>query len=95
MLRSTIVDTSVLVSAFLFPDSVPGRVVALAEEGAYALHFSPIILEELRRSLCNPRLRNAYSYSDANPGTEAPGLCVPAGDRSPRWMPWFQAGRGS
>jgi putative PIN family toxin of toxin-antitoxin system len=65
MPRSAIVDTSVLVSAFLFPDSVPGRIVALAGQGAYALHFSPIILEELRRSLRNPRLRNAYPYSDA------------------------------
>jgi putative PIN family toxin of toxin-antitoxin system len=65
MPRSAIVDTSVLVSAFLFPDSVPGRVLTLAvEQGAYALHFSPIILEELRRSLRNPRLRNAYPYSD-------------------------------
>jgi len=64
MPRSAVVDTSVLVSAFLFPDSVPGRVVALADQGIYALHFSPIILEELRRSLSNPRLRNAYSYSD-------------------------------
>jgi uncharacterized protein len=65
MPRSAIVDTSVLVSAFLFPYSVPGRVVALADQGAYALHVSPIILEELRRSLRNPRLRNAYPYSDA------------------------------
>jgi putative PIN family toxin of toxin-antitoxin system len=64
MLRSAIVDTSVLVSAFLFPDSTPGRVVALADQGAYALHFSPIILEELKRSLRNPRLRKAYPYSD-------------------------------
>jgi hypothetical protein len=38
--------------------------LALAvEQGAYALHFSPIILEELRRSLRNPRLRNAYKYA--------------------------------
>jgi predicted nucleic acid-binding protein len=63
MPRSAVVDTSVLVSAFLFPHSVPGRVVALAEQGGYALHFSPIILEELRRSLRNPRLRNAYKYA--------------------------------
>jgi putative PIN family toxin of toxin-antitoxin system len=64
MLRSAVVDTSVLVSAFLFPHSVPGRVVALAEQGGYALHFSPIILEELRRSLRNPRLKESYLYGD-------------------------------
>jgi putative PIN family toxin of toxin-antitoxin system len=73
--NSKIVDTSVLVSAFLFPDSVPGRVLALAvEQGAYALHFSPIILEELRRSLRNPRLRNAYPYSDGKIDAWCAGL---------------------
>jgi len=72
MLRSAIVDTSVLVSAFLFPDSVPGRVVALAEQGAYVLHVSPIILEELERSLRNPRLRKSYPYSD----TEIDAWCA-------------------
>lgn len=65
MRRSVIVDTSTLVSAFLFPDSVPGRVLALAEQGIYPLHFSPIIWEEVKRSLHNPRLRKSYSYTDA------------------------------
>jgi putative PIN family toxin of toxin-antitoxin system len=54
----------VLVKPFLFPHSVPGRVVALADQGGYALHFSPIILEELRRTLRNPRLRKSYPYGD-------------------------------
>jgi predicted nucleic acid-binding protein len=48
MRKSAVVDTSVLVSAFLFPEGVPGRVVTLADRGVYALHFSPIIFEELR-----------------------------------------------
>ena len=64
MQRSVIVDTSTLVSAFLFPDSVPGRVLALAEQGIYPLHFSPIIWEEVKRSLRNPRLRKSYDYTD-------------------------------
>ena len=64
MPRSAIVDPSVLVSAFLFPNSAPGRGVALADQGAYFLHLSPIILEELKSSLRNPRLRKAYSYKD-------------------------------
>ena len=72
MLRSAIVDTSILVSAFLFPDSVPARVVALAEQGAYDLHLSPIILEEFKRSLRNPRLRKSYPYSD----TEIDAWCA-------------------
>ncbi|MDX1540859.1 MAG: putative toxin-antitoxin system toxin component, PIN family [Geminicoccaceae bacterium] len=64
MPRSAVVDASVLVSAFLFPESVPGRVVALAGRGAYALHLSPILIEEVRRSLLNPRLRNRYGQTE-------------------------------
>ncbi len=64
MPSSAVADTSILVSAFLFPNSVPGRVLTLAEQGIYALYFSPIILEELSRSLRNPRLRKSYSYTD-------------------------------
>mgnify|MGYP001373355858 CR=1 FL=1 len=61
---NVIADTSILVSAFLFPESVPGQVMIRAMQGVYALHFSPIILEETRRSLRNPRLRKAYHYTD-------------------------------
>lgn len=64
MPKSAVVDTSVLVSAFLFPESIPGRVLTRAERGDYELHFSPIIFEELKRSLSNPRLRKSYSYTD-------------------------------
>lgn len=60
MLLNAVVDASVLVSAFLFPASVPARVLKLADEGKYALHLSPILIEETRRSLFNARLRNAY-----------------------------------
>ena len=42
MPKSTVADASVLINAFLFPGSTPGRVVALAEEGVYARHVSLI-----------------------------------------------------
>ncbi|HPF58578.1 MAG: putative toxin-antitoxin system toxin component, PIN family [Candidatus Competibacteraceae bacterium] len=61
---NVIADTSILVSAFLFPESVPGQVMVRAAQGVYALHFSPIIFEEARRSLRNPRLRTSYRYTD-------------------------------
>jgi len=64
MPKSAVVDASVLVSAFLFPQSIPGRVVALAEEGVYALPFSLILLVETRRSLPNPRLQQSYGHTD-------------------------------
>ncbi len=64
MPKNAVVDASVLVSAFLFPASTPGHVVAQAAQGLYTLTFSPILLEETRRSLRNPRLKNAYGHTD-------------------------------
>lgn len=66
MPKSVVVDTSVLVSAFLFPESLPGQVLKHAEQGGYDLWLSPIIIEELKRSLNNPRLRQSYPYTDDN-----------------------------
>jgi putative PIN family toxin of toxin-antitoxin system len=59
-----IVDASILVSACLFPHSVPGRILKLAGQGDFAMHLSPILIEETRRSLCNPRLRKAYGHDE-------------------------------
>jgi putative PIN family toxin of toxin-antitoxin system len=64
MLPSAVLDASVLVSAFLFPESVPGRVLKLADRGMFALHLSPVLLVETRRSLLNVRLRDAYGHSE-------------------------------
>ena len=61
---NVILDTSVLVSAFLFSESIPGQILALAEKAVYAGHFSMIVFEELRRSLRNPRLKKSYGYTD-------------------------------
>jgi putative PIN family toxin of toxin-antitoxin system len=61
---SAVVDASVLVSAFLFRDSVPGRILRLAADGSFAMHLSPILVEETRRSLLNPRLRTAYGHDE-------------------------------
>ena len=62
---NAVVDASVLVSAFLFPQSLPGRVLDMAEEARYALCLSPILIEETRRSLLNLRLRDTYGYDEA------------------------------
>jgi putative PIN family toxin of toxin-antitoxin system len=61
---SAVVDASILVSAFLFRDSLPGRVLKLAAEGAFVMHLSPILIEETRRSLLNVRLRSAYGHDE-------------------------------
>ncbi len=66
MPKSAVIDTSVLVSAFLFRESVPGRVIELAERNVYTLYLSPILMEEVTRSLHHPRLKKAYGYADAD-----------------------------
>ena len=62
--KNAVVDASVLVSAFIFPESAPGRVLSLADKGVFALHYSLILLEEIKRSLHNTKLKAAYGYKD-------------------------------
>ena len=64
MPASAVVDASVLVSAFLFPGSVPGRVLRLAEQGAFVLHLSPLLLDETRYALLSTRLRGRYGHDE-------------------------------
>ncbi|HEY1270363.1 MAG TPA: putative toxin-antitoxin system toxin component, PIN family [Terriglobales bacterium] len=64
MPKSAVVDASVLVSAFLFPESVPGRVLKSAHQAKFVLHLSPLLLDETRYALLSTRLRDAYGHSD-------------------------------
>lgn len=64
MPKSAVLDASVLVSAFLFPGSVPGRVLKLADQGAFALHLSPLLLDETRYALLSTRLRDGYGHDE-------------------------------
>ena len=65
MPKSAVVDASVLVSAFLFPDSVPGRVLKAARQARFTLHLSPLLLDETRYALLSTRLRDIYGHSEA------------------------------
>lgn len=56
MPRNVVVDSSVLVSAFLTRSGATAEVLDRAREGAYVLCLSPIILEEVRRALLRPKL---------------------------------------
>jgi predicted nucleic acid-binding protein len=64
MPASAVLDASVLVSAFLFPGSVPGRVLTLADQGTFALHLSPLLLDETRTALLSTRLRDVYDHDE-------------------------------
>ena len=60
-----VLDSSVLVSAFLKPNSLPGAVVRAGIAGRYDLCLSLGILAETARILRDkPRLRQRYSYTD-------------------------------
>jgi putative PIN family toxin of toxin-antitoxin system len=60
-----VLDTSVLVSAFLKPESLPGAAVRAGLEGHYGLCLSLDILAEAARTLRNKtRLCRKYSYVD-------------------------------
>jgi putative PIN family toxin of toxin-antitoxin system len=61
---SAVVDASVLVSAFLFPESVPGRVLKAARQGRLVLYLSPLLLNESRFALLSTRLRDSYGHGD-------------------------------
>jgi uncharacterized protein len=61
---SAVVDASVLVSAFLFPDSVPGLIVKLGRQSRFRGHLSGILLDETRDALLSPRLRKAYGHRE-------------------------------
>jgi len=54
-----VVDTSVLVSAFLNPEGFPARVLAAAQRRRFTLVTSAPLLEELREVLSRPRLMRA------------------------------------
>lgn len=62
-----VLDSSVLVSAFLKPASLPAAAVRAGIVGQYDLCLSPGIFEETGRILREkPRLRRQYAYQDAD-----------------------------
>jgi len=62
-----VLDSSVLISAFLTPQGTSGQVLDAAERGAYALCLSPeIVAETAGRLLGKPKLRASYGYGAAN-----------------------------
>ena len=61
MLKSAVVDSSVLVSGFLVPSGPPGQV--LNRQDGCIFYVSSIILEEVRRALQRPKLLSRYRYT--------------------------------
>lgn len=61
--KSAVVDTSVLVSAFLNVGPT-GQVLDRARDGGFRLCVSERILEETRRALLKPKTLRAYGYGE-------------------------------
>ena len=59
---SALLDTNVWVSAFLKPDGLPGRIVAAAFRGEFAVVSSPSELMEIADVLSRPRLRRRFAF---------------------------------
>jgi uncharacterized protein len=59
-----VLDTNVLVSGLMFPESVPGRVVAAWRESRFDLVLPLAQLEEIGRVLAYPKIRKILKWDD-------------------------------
>lgn len=57
-----VLDTNVILSGFLLPESIPGKIIRLSAEGRFVLVLSPDILNEVHRVLLK---KFHYSKPDA------------------------------
>lgn len=60
-----VLDVNVLVSALLAPDGAPARILTAWLEGAFELVVSPHLIDELRRVLAYPKIRERVDVDDA------------------------------
>ena len=63
-----ILDTNVLVSGLMYPESVPGRVVAAWREGRFDLIVPLAQLGEIGRVLAYPKIRKILQWDDETIG---------------------------
>jgi len=63
-----ILDTNVLVSGLMYPESVPGRAVAAWREGRFDLIVPLAQLGEIGRVLAYPKIRKILQWDDETIG---------------------------
>jgi uncharacterized protein len=61
---TAVIDSTVLVSAFLTEGGVSAALLRYAREGVFLVFLSEDILTETQHSLAYPRIRERYNYSD-------------------------------
>ena len=59
-----VLDTNVLLSGLMLPDSVPGRIVAAWRNKGFELILSEPMLAEIARVLAYPKIRSRIGWSD-------------------------------
>ena len=59
-----VLDTNVLLSGLMLPDSTPGRIVAAWRKRNFYLVVSEPMLEEIARVLAYPKIRKRLSWDD-------------------------------
>ena len=59
-----VIDTNVVISAFLSPSGAPAQVLSYLEQDAFELLVSDPILDEYLRSLSYPKLRALHGMDD-------------------------------
>ena len=57
-----VLDTNVLVSGFMLPDSVPGRIVAAWRGAQFELAMSEPLLDEIGRVLSHPKIQGRLRW---------------------------------
>lgn len=63
-----ILDTNVLMSGLMYPESVPGRAVAAWREGRFDLVLPLAQLEEIGRVLAYPKIRKILRWDEETIG---------------------------
>ena len=61
---TAVIDSTVLVSAFLTEGGVSAELLRYAREGVFLVFLSEDILTETQHTLAYPRIRERYTYTD-------------------------------
>jgi uncharacterized protein len=78
-MAKAVLDSSVLISAFLTPQGAPGRILDAAERGVFVVCLSPEILTETHHVLVRePKLRARYGYGEEQVEAFCDGLVAVA-----------------
>jgi putative PIN family toxin of toxin-antitoxin system len=63
-----VLDTNVILSGLMYPDSIPGRIVMAWREGRFDIVTSVEQLAEIGRTLAYPKIRKVLGWDDGRIG---------------------------